>query len=148
MRLLGNILWILLGGLETAILWFLIGCILCITIIGIPFGTQCFKMAGLTLAPFGRSLSDGCSERYMFLQDWSTFVLLSAYHSAYSPLKWQLWLSGHSAPKSSILIRDTYPRLPLHIQICTAHMQQPSFTLRTFLKTYPIRYTACLRVRM
>ena len=56
MRLLGNILWILLGGLETAILWFLIGCILCITIIGIPFGTQCFKMAGLTLAPFGKTV--------------------------------------------------------------------------------------------
>lgn len=56
MHLLGNILWILLGGLETAILWFLIGCILCITIIGIPFGTQCFKMAGLTLAPFGKTV--------------------------------------------------------------------------------------------
>ena len=56
MRLLGNILWILLGGMETAILWFLIGCILCITIIGIPFGTQCFKMAGLTLAPFGKTV--------------------------------------------------------------------------------------------
>lgn len=56
MRLLGNILWILLGGLETTILWFLIGCILCITIIGIPFGTQCFKMAGLTLAPFGKTV--------------------------------------------------------------------------------------------
>ena len=56
MRLLGNILWILLGGLETAILWFLIGCILCITIIVIPFGTQCFKMAGLTLAPFGKTV--------------------------------------------------------------------------------------------
>ena len=56
MRLLGNILWILLGGLETAILWFLIGCILCIAIIGIPFGTQCFKMAGLTLAPFGKTV--------------------------------------------------------------------------------------------
>ena len=56
MRLLGNILWILLGGLETANLWFLIGCILCITIIGIPFGTQCFKMAGLTIAPFGKTV--------------------------------------------------------------------------------------------
>lgn len=56
MRLLGNILWIFLGGLETAILWFFIGCILCITIIGIPFGTQCFKMAGLTLAPFGKTV--------------------------------------------------------------------------------------------
>ena len=60
MRLLGNILWILLGGLETAILWFLIGCILCITIIGIPFGTQCFKMAGLTLAPFGKTVINNC----------------------------------------------------------------------------------------
>ncbi|WP_291531091.1 YccF domain-containing protein, partial [Bifidobacterium sp. UBA4282] len=36
MRLLGNILWILLGGLFIAIGWALVGLVLCITIIGIP----------------------------------------------------------------------------------------------------------------
>ena len=54
MRLLGNILWILLGGLFIAIGWALVGLVLCITIIGIPLGLQCFKMATLTLTPFGK----------------------------------------------------------------------------------------------
>lgn len=49
MRVIGNILWIILGGLAIAISWTLIGLFLCITIIGIPLGVQAFKMAGLTL---------------------------------------------------------------------------------------------------
>lgn len=59
MRLLGNILWILLGGLFIAIGWALIGLVLCITIIGIPLGLQCFKMATLTLTPFGKTVAYG-----------------------------------------------------------------------------------------
>jgi uncharacterized membrane protein YccF (DUF307 family) len=53
--LLGNILWIL-PGLILALGYFLGGVILCITIIGIPFGIQSFKFAGLALAPFGRTI--------------------------------------------------------------------------------------------
>ena len=59
MRLLGNILWILLGGLFIAIGWALVGLVLCITIIGIPLGLQCFKMATLTLTPFGKTVDYG-----------------------------------------------------------------------------------------
>lgn len=59
MSLLGNILWILLGGLLGAIGWTLAGVLMCITIIGIPFGMQCFKIAGLTLVPFGREVRVG-----------------------------------------------------------------------------------------
>ena len=59
MRLLGNILWILLGGLFIAIVWALVGLVLCITIIGIPLGLQCFKMATLTLTPFGKTVDYG-----------------------------------------------------------------------------------------
>ena len=40
LSVLGNIIWIITGGIITAILWFLLGVILCITIIGIPFGIQ------------------------------------------------------------------------------------------------------------
>ncbi len=54
MRLLGNIIWILLGGLWIALGWLIFGLLLCITIIGIPLGKQCFKAAKLTLAPFGK----------------------------------------------------------------------------------------------
>ena len=59
MRVLGNILWIILGGLAIAIGWALVGLILCISIIGIPFGLQAFKMAGLTLTPFGKTVQYG-----------------------------------------------------------------------------------------
>lgn len=48
-----NILWFFLSGIELAIGNFLIGCVLCLTIIGIPWGKQFFKIAGLALHPFG-----------------------------------------------------------------------------------------------
>ncbi|MBR1867088.1 MAG: YccF domain-containing protein [Clostridia bacterium] len=53
MKTLGNVLWLLLTGLWSAIAWFLTGVIWCITIIGIPFGKQCFKIAHLVIWPFG-----------------------------------------------------------------------------------------------
>ncbi len=57
MRLLLNILWIVLGGGIVICLEYLIGgLLLCITIVGIPFGLQCFKIAGLALMPFGKDL--------------------------------------------------------------------------------------------
>jgi len=59
MSAIGNLIWILFGGLLSAIGWTIAGLVLCITVIGIPFGIQCFKIAGLTLAPFGREVSIG-----------------------------------------------------------------------------------------
>jgi len=56
MKLLGNIIWFIVIGLWAAISWIISGVILCITIIGIPFGKQCFKLAELTLAPFGKTV--------------------------------------------------------------------------------------------
>ena len=53
---MGNILWLVLGGLAIAIGWALVGLLLCITIIGIPFGIQSFKMAKLALWPFGAQI--------------------------------------------------------------------------------------------
>lgn len=53
MRHLGNIIWILFFGLWSSFCYFLVGLFLCITIIGIPFGKQCFKIGTLVLAPFG-----------------------------------------------------------------------------------------------
>ena len=58
MRVLGNILGIILGGLAIAIGWALVGLILCISIIGIPFGLQSFKMAKLALWPFGAEIAN------------------------------------------------------------------------------------------
>jgi uncharacterized membrane protein YccF (DUF307 family) len=58
MNLLLNIAWLLLGGFIVAIAYLVGGLILCITIVGIPFGIQCFKLAGLAVAPFGREIRE------------------------------------------------------------------------------------------
>jgi uncharacterized membrane protein YccF (DUF307 family) len=59
MRLILNILWIVLGGGFIIALEYLIGgLLLCLTVIGIPFGLQCFKLAGLGLFPFGKDIQD------------------------------------------------------------------------------------------
>lgn len=59
MNLLLNILWIFLGGgIILFIEYILSGVALCITIIGIPFGLQCFKLAIFALAPFGAKAVD------------------------------------------------------------------------------------------
>lgn len=58
MSFLGNLLWIIFGGFLGALGWVISGFICCITIIGIPFGKQCFKMAALQLAPFGKDVRD------------------------------------------------------------------------------------------
>lgn len=59
MNLLGNIIWLLFGGIIGAIVWFLAGLLWCLTIIGIPFGLQCFKIAALVLWPFGKEVELG-----------------------------------------------------------------------------------------
>lgn len=59
MNFIGNIIWLVFGGIVAAVLWFLSGLILCATIIGIPFGAQCFKIAGFVLWPFGRQVELG-----------------------------------------------------------------------------------------
>ena len=48
-----NVVWFLVSGLELALGNFILGCLFCITIVGIPFGKQFFKIAKLSLAPFG-----------------------------------------------------------------------------------------------
>ena len=59
MRTIGNIIWILFGGIFTALGWVIAGILFYITIIGIPLGRQAFKMASLSLAPFGKTIVYG-----------------------------------------------------------------------------------------
>jgi uncharacterized membrane protein YccF (DUF307 family) len=57
MSLIGNILWIVLGGGIFLFLEYLIGgLLLCLTIVGIPFGVQCIKLSMLALLPFGTEI--------------------------------------------------------------------------------------------
>ena len=59
MSLLGNILWIVLGGGIFIFFEYLIGgLLLCATIIGIPFGVQCLKLSILGLLPFGKQIAE------------------------------------------------------------------------------------------
>ena len=51
-----NLLWILFGGVFIALSHLILGLIFCITIVGIPFGMQHFKLAGLALTPFGKEI--------------------------------------------------------------------------------------------
>ena len=58
MDFLGNLIWIICGGLLSAIGWLLAGLLWCLTIFGIPVGIQCFKMASMSLNPFGKRIVD------------------------------------------------------------------------------------------
>ena len=57
MKRLANVLWLIFGGLLLSFCWAIVGFILCITIVGIPFGMQCFKFASLMIAPFGKKIN-------------------------------------------------------------------------------------------
>ncbi len=52
-----NCLWVLLGGAILSLIHLVVGIVLCITIIGIPFGKKCFKLCELSFIPFGATIS-------------------------------------------------------------------------------------------
>ena len=70
MKTLGNIIWIVFGGLHIALEYFIAGLILMITIIGIPFGLQSLKLGMLAIWPFGTKVKwkpsqPGCLSIFM-----------------------------------------------------------------------------------
>jgi len=71
MNLLGNIIWLIFGGFIIAIEYIISSFLLCLTIIGIPFGIQTLKLAGLALWPFGKIIQrkpdSGCLSTLMNL---------------------------------------------------------------------------------
>jgi uncharacterized membrane protein YccF (DUF307 family) len=56
LHIVGNIIWIIFGGISLAIWHLIAGVLLCVTIIGIPFGIQSFKMIPIALMPFGAEI--------------------------------------------------------------------------------------------
>ena len=83
LRAIGNVLWFVLAGIWLAVAYVAAGLLLCITIIGIPFGLQAFKLAAFTLWPFGktvvRSAEGGCLEVgfnvvWLILFGWAIFL--------------------------------------------------------------------------
>ena len=59
MSCLGNLLWFIFGGCISGLSWMLAGCLWCISIIGIPYGIQCFKFASMSFFPFGKEIVYG-----------------------------------------------------------------------------------------
>ena len=67
MKILGNIIWLIFGGLHTAIEYFIAGLVLMITIIGIPWGKMHFRLAKLALSPFGMEVVyQRCVIQYLY----------------------------------------------------------------------------------
>jgi len=58
MTTFGNILWLVLAGIWMALGYLAAGLFMCVFIVTIPFGVQCFKLAGLALWPFGKAIVD------------------------------------------------------------------------------------------
>jgi uncharacterized membrane protein YccF (DUF307 family) len=59
MAFLLNIIWFIFGGgLVAGLLWVLTGCVLMLTIVGIPFGYAAFRIAGFAAFPYGKELVD------------------------------------------------------------------------------------------
>ena len=61
MNFVGNIFWLILGGLVTSLMYFIAGLLMCITIVGIPFGVQMFKFGAMAFWPFGHEVTDNGS---------------------------------------------------------------------------------------
>lgn len=57
MKLIGNIIWLIFGGLIVSFLYIFAGFLFCITIIGIPFGWQLMKIGTYALLPFGKDMT-------------------------------------------------------------------------------------------
>jgi len=81
MKLIANIIWFIMGGLIAAMLWVVLGLLLCVTIIGIPFGLQFFKFAKLVLWPFGKDIETNFGDHpimniiWLLIGGWETCLL-------------------------------------------------------------------------
>lgn len=73
MTCLGNTIWIIFGGIWNYISWSFVGLLWCLTIIGIPVGMQCFKIARLSFAPFGKEIIHGENPNIILNLLWIVF---------------------------------------------------------------------------
>ena len=62
MNLFGNLIWLIFGGFFAALGYLIGGFVLCLTIVGIPWGLQCFKLASIVLMPFGTKVISDTSD--------------------------------------------------------------------------------------
>jgi uncharacterized membrane protein YccF (DUF307 family) len=94
MNIIGNLIWFVFGGLLSALGYFFGGLVLCITVIGIPFGMQCFKLAGLMIWPFGqRVISDSSSMGCLTLVCNIIWLLFGGLWTALNHIFWGILLT-------------------------------------------------------
>lgn len=94
MNLIGNIIWLICGGLLTALGYVAGGLLLCVSVIGIPFGLQCFKLAAVSLFPFGTRVenypsSGGCLTTFANL----IWIISGGWFTALNHLVWAVVLT-------------------------------------------------------
>lgn len=82
MRTIANMIWFIFSGFWAWLAWSFIGILLCLTIIGIPFGLQCFKIGNFGLFPFGKTIDTGTGTDslilnllWMLICGWSLAVM-------------------------------------------------------------------------
>lgn len=89
MTFLGNIIWLVFGGLISGLAYMLFGLVLCLTVVGLPFGVQAFKIGIATLAPFGKRVVElpqaNSTLRVVFNVLW---VVFAGWEIAISHLVW------------------------------------------------------------
>jgi len=56
MSVIGNIIWLIFGGFITGMGYILGGLLVCVTIVGIPFGMQAIKLGAASMTPFGKEI--------------------------------------------------------------------------------------------
>ncbi len=96
MKTIGNILWFIFGGIISGLSWIFWGMLWCVTIIGIPVGIQCFKLAQLSFWPFGRMVAyEGGVGSFLVNVLWFLFGGLEmAILNAFMGLLWCVTLVG------------------------------------------------------
>jgi len=90
MKLIANVFWFILAGLWLGLFWALAGLLWCITILGIPWGVQCFKFARLAFAPFGKEIVYGGGPGSVILN--VLWLLLTGAEMAAAAAAWGLVL--------------------------------------------------------
>lgn len=91
MSLLGNIVWIVFGGFISFLGYLAGGLVMCLTIIGIPFGVQSFKLGFATLAPFGKEIAElPGANRPLKLVFNALWIVLFGWEIALNHLFWAL----------------------------------------------------------
>ncbi len=90
MRSIGNILWFIFGGLLSGLSWLLAGVLWCVTLVGIPWGIQCFKFASMSFFPFKKDIQFGGGAASLLLN--IIWLLISGIPLALGHLIWGIIL--------------------------------------------------------